>query len=233
MKWVLVTGSAIGHLAAMFGLDQIPRAPAELPPTPITIVETPAEEPEVVEPPEPEPVEEAPEPAPQDAPPEAEPQAAPPPADAPNAASLDALPDLGLELSGSSGTGSGFAVTSGKRSAPQKVERRVLGTPSNDLRTEKPAPCETGTSPKPKLLHFQKPAYSELARTAGVSGKLRITVTVGPDGQIEQAVVIQGLGHGLDEATLSAVRAASFEAATQCGKKVRATFTMSVRFSAE
>lgn len=233
MKWVLITGSAIGHVAAMFGLDQIPVKPADPPPTPITILESKAEEPEIVEPPEPEPSEEQPEPI-QEARPESEPLPAEAPAPAENdSPSLDALPDLGLELSGMSGTGAGFAVASRPQSAPKKLERRLIGTPTSDTRPQKVSPCAEGSSPKPKLLRFNKPAYSEAARAAGVTGKLRINITVGPDGQVEQVVVLQGLGHGLDEATLMAARAASFEAATQCGKNVRSSFTMSVRFSGE
>lgn len=233
MKWVLIAGSAMGHVAAMFGLDQIPQRPADPPPTPITIVESKVEEPEVVEPPEPEPSEEPPEPV-QEAQPEAReapPAASPEPPS--EASSHNALPDLGLELSGTSGTGTGFAVASRPQAAPKKVERRLINTQVNETRPVKVAPCAEGGSPKPKLLRFNKPAYSEAARAAGVTGKLRINITVGPDGQVEQAVILQGLGHGLDEATLQAARAASFEAATQCGKSVRSTFTMSVRFSAE
>lgn len=233
MKWVLIAGSAMGHVAAMFGLDQIPQRPADPPPTPITIVESKVEEPEEVEPPEPEPSEEPPEPV-QEAQPEAReapPAASPEPPS--EASSHNALPDLGLELSGTSGTGTGFAVASRPQAAPKKVERRLINTQVSETRPVKVAPCAEGGSPKPKLLRFNKPAYSEAARAAGVTGKLRINITVGPDGQVEQAVILQGLGHGLDEATLQAARAASFEAATQCGKSVRSTFTMSVRFSAE
>lgn len=234
MKWVLIAGSAMGHVAAMFGLDQIPQSPAEPPPTPITIVESKVEEPEAVEPPEPEPSEEPPEPVQEAQPESAEPPPAASPDPAPSeASSLNALPDLGLELSGTSGTGTGFAVASRPQAAPKKVERRLINTQVSETRPVKVAPCAEGGSPKPKLLRFNKPAYSEAARAAGVTGKLRINITVGPDGQVEQAVMLQGLGHGLDDATLQAARAASFEAATQCGKSVRSNFTMSVRFSAE
>ena len=43
--------------------------------------------------------------------------------------------------------------------------------------------------------------------------------------------VIEGLGHGLDEAALEAARGSTFEPATRCGKPIATTFTIGMRFS--
>lgn len=236
MKWIVVMGSAAGHLAAVLGLDQLAPHQANSAPTAITVVEAPAPvEPEKA--PEPEP-----EPEPTEAPPVKAEAAAPSPlarsaapTEEPAAPSADALPDLGLELSGTGSAGPGLAVASGSggRGPARLVSRRVLSAAPAPQLIDKSDPCSVGPTPKPRLENFQKPAYSEAARAAGVSGKVRVTITVGADGSVEQATIVQGLGHGLDEATLAAVRAASFSAAVHCGKAVRSTFTMSVRFSAE
>ncbi len=42
----------------------------------------------------------------------------------------------------------------------------------------------------------------------------------------------QRLGYGLDEAAVQAAQSATFEPAVRCGKPTRATFTISMRFSA-
>jgi protein TonB len=50
-------------------------------------------------------------------------------------------------------------------------------------------------------------------------------------GRVTGARVLQGLGHGLDEAALAAARGARFEPATRCGRPVATTFTLAVRFA--
>ena len=69
------------------------------------------------------------------------------------------------------------------------------------------------------------------ARAAGIEGKVRVELTLTPEGTVADAKVIEGLGHGLDEAAIAALRGATFAPATRCGKPVAATFTVSVRFT--
>jgi protein TonB len=54
---------------------------------------------------------------------------------------------------------------------------------------------------------------------------------VDKSGTVVRARVIEGLGHGLDEAALAAAKAAKFQAALECGKPVESTFVISVRFA--
>jgi protein TonB len=157
--------------------------------------------------------------------PEAEP--APP---APNeAAAMDALPDFGLSLTGGV-SGGGLALPAGPsqptRPAPGPVVRKALAAapPTSALGCAEPA-----NKPKPRSV--PQPAYTADARTAGVEGKVRIQLTVDESGRVVDVRVLQGLGHGLDEAALAAARQAQFEPATQCGKPVRATFNISMRFT--
>ena len=151
---------------------------------------------------------------------------------APAAASLDALPDFGLALSGSgSGTGPGVAVRapSAQPAAPRTSEpvvRRALN----------PAPaasdgCEEPAS-KPRARSVPNPTYTEAARSAGIEGKVRVEVTIDETGKVTAVRVISGLGYGLDEAAISAARAAQFEPAMRCGKPTSATFTIGMRFTA-
>jgi protein TonB len=144
----------------------------------------------------------------------------------------DALPDFGVSLSGAVG-GTGVAVAQGtpslaspKHDAPVHRALKAQAGPSS---TE--AACDEPAT-KPHPISVPQPAYNTNARAAGVEGKVRVRLTVDETGKVIDVQVIQGLGYGLDEAALAAAKEATFEPATQCGKPVRATFTISMRFTA-
>lgn len=194
----------------------------------ITLAETKAPKPPPSTPPPPEPPPPEPHPArAKTAPPAAKPQAEAPAKAAPAAQSLDALPDFGLSLSG--GGPGGFAVPAGgggggPRPATQAAAK-VLARPApkGDTCDEPPA--------KPRLLSRPNPVYTDAARAAGVSGKVRVEITVDAEGHVVSVRVIQGLGYGLDESALAAARALSFEPAVRCGKPSSATFKIGFTFA--
>jgi protein TonB len=142
--------------------------------------------------------------------------------------STDALPDFGLSLS--SGAAGGLAVPAGNSRdyAPPAHAAKTLsrsGAGSRDDDCSEPAA-------KPRLVsQGAPPAYSEDARSAGISGKVRVEITVDEHGRAVRVRLIQGLGHGLDEAALGAARAMTFEAAARCGKPTSATFNVSFKFA--
>jgi protein TonB len=84
---------------------------------------------------------------------------------------------------------------------------------------------------KPKPVQIVQPAYTPDAQEAKIEGKVRVEITISASGEVTDARVIEGLGHGLDEAALSAARASTFTAATRCGQPVGTTFTIGMRFS--
>ncbi len=57
-----------------------------------------------------------------------------------------------------------------------------------------------------------------------------IEITVDETGRVVDVKLVQGLSLGLDAAALAAGRAAQFEPAVRCGKPVRATFKIGIRF---
>ena len=228
-RWSIIIGSTLGHVGLLIWLDHI-EAKVQTEETAIEMFEAAQKEP-----PKPPPqAEVVPDPEPQVARPKAAPaasEATPPPTEA--APSLDALPDFGLELGGVSG-GGGFAVAqgTGPRNAPQTRSAPKQLTAATD--NPKPVladPCQE-VAAKPKLVHLPQPGYTEAARAAGIEGKVRISITVDETGQVTDVKVLQSLGHGLDEAALTAARSARFEAAVRCGKPSSSTFTISMRFSA-
>jgi protein TonB len=205
----------------------------------------PTKEPErvaitVVDVPKPKPkpkVEEPPPPPPPPPPPvvEAPKKAAPKPkvAEAPKAveAAPVAAPAFGIAMTGGVGMG-GIAVPVGESlSAPKEQVKRVAEAKTL-VEPKKPASsaCDEAAS-KPRPIVMSRPEYTEQARAAAVEGKVRVELTVDASGAVKNAKVLESLGHGLDEAALRAVQAATFEPAQQCGKPVSATFVVSIRFS--
>jgi protein TonB len=142
------------------------------------------------------------------------------------ASSLDALPDFGVALSGGPG-GLAIPVGGGKALAPAsaaaaKVLSRAPASKADDC-GDPPA--------KPKLSSRPNPTYTEAARAAGISGKVRVEITVDEQGRVVGVRVLQGLGYGLDDSAVAAARALTFEPAVRCGKPSAATFKIGFNFA--
>jgi protein TonB len=140
--------------------------------------------------------------------------------------SMDGLPDFGLSLSG--GGAGGMAVRgSGAGAAPNAtVAAKTLSravAPKGDDCADPPA--------KPRPLSRPTPAYTEEARAAGISGKVRVEISVDEHGRVVSVRVLVGLGHGLDEAALAAAGAMAFEPAMRCGRPSSATFKIGFTFA--
>lgn len=193
-------------------------------PEPVVVELRTVERPKTPAPPPPPPPPEA-APAPK-APPRAAPKAAPAPPAAPAPAA--AAPDFGIALSGSGGGPGGIAVPVGQPGGGKvrQAEARTLSAPA----AKGPGEC-TDAVVKAKALSMPHPAYTEEARTAEIEGKVRVELTVDAEGQVSGARVLEGLGHGLDEAAMAAVKGATFTPASACGKPVSSTFVVSVRFT--
>ena len=200
------------------------------------VAATPIEITEVAAPAPPEPVKVEPEPPPPPAPEPERRRAPPPPAQvaaptrqAPSAPSFDGVPDFGLALEGAvGGTGVAVPARAAEAASPAPPVRKALAAA--------PAARATGecveAASKPKPVSVPQPVYTDAARAAKVEGRVRVELTVDESGRVIDVRVLQGLGHGLDEAALSAARSATFTPALRCGRAVRATFTIAMRFSA-
>jgi protein TonB len=81
-----------------------------------------------------------------------------------------------------------------------------------------------------RLVRGLAPSYPEAARAAGIEGDVRLELVVGLSGSVESARVVGGVGHGLDEAALQAVRQFRFAPATKDGRVVRVRMGWSMQF---
>jgi periplasmic protein TonB len=163
----------------------------------------------------------------------AKPAPAPARAAAPTPAAAAAPPaaDFGLMMA-SGGDGPALPVPTSDRHVAKKED-----APRPRPKVLAAAPPEQGDDGcpdapvKPKPVTVLQPAYTDDARAAQIEGKVRVEITVGPDGVVTSVRVIQGLGHGLDEAALEAAKGSTFEAGSKCGKPIAMTFTIGMRFS--
>jgi protein TonB len=75
--------------------------------------------------------------------------------------------------------------------------------------------------------------YPEMARRAGIEGRVTVQFIVNEQGQVENAQVVRGIGGGCDEEALKAVQQAEFEPGMQRGRPVRVQYALSINFRLE
>ncbi|MTI87641.1 MAG: energy transducer TonB [Balneolaceae bacterium] len=72
--------------------------------------------------------------------------------------------------------------------------------------------------------------YPEMARRAGIEGRVTVQFIVNERGEVENAHVVRGIGGGCDEEALRAVKNAKFKPGRQRGRPVRVQYALSVNF---
>jgi protein TonB len=72
--------------------------------------------------------------------------------------------------------------------------------------------------------------YPEIAKKAGVEGRLFVQFVVNTDGSVIDPVVVRGNGAGCDEEAFRAVRQAKFEPGRQRGKPVHVKMSLPISF---
>jgi protein TonB len=77
---------------------------------------------------------------------------------------------------------------------------------------------------------MQRLVYPEIARKAGIEGRVTVQFVVEKDGSVSNAVVLKGIGGGCDEAALKAVMETRFTPGMQRRKPVRVKMAIPVVF---
>lgn len=72
--------------------------------------------------------------------------------------------------------------------------------------------------------------YPEMARKAGIEGRVIVQFIVNEEGDVENPRVIRGIGGGCDEEALRAVQSAKFKPGKQRGRPVRVQYSLPVIF---
>ncbi len=72
--------------------------------------------------------------------------------------------------------------------------------------------------------------YPEIAKRAGVEGRVIVQFVVDEQGNVRDPFVVRGIGAGCDEEALRAVRTAKFKPGKQRGKAVKVQMTLPITF---
>ncbi len=72
--------------------------------------------------------------------------------------------------------------------------------------------------------------YPEQARRAGIEGRVYVQFIVNEQGEVEDPVVLRGIGGGADEEAIRALRQTEFRPGMQRGRPVRVQFSLPVVF---
>jgi TonB family protein len=81
-----------------------------------------------------------------------------------------------------------------------------------------------------KVLRRIEPVYTEEAKAAGAAGSVVVEVLIDRSGFVREATAVRGLGHGLTESALEAVRQWQFEASMQGHTPVEVLQEVTVEF---
>jgi len=76
----------------------------------------------------------------------------------------------------------------------------------------------------------EKIVYPEIAKRAGVEGKVYVLAFVDETGTVTKAQVLKGIGAGCDEAALDAVLKTKFKPGKQRGKPVKVQVSIPIIF---
>jgi TonB family protein len=118
-------------------------------------------------------------------------------------------------------------------SRPGNPALNVPTSPSEDLLREYVTGeiCRVGGAVKPpRGIYEPDPEYSEQARQAKFQGSATLGLVLGPDGLARDTWIVRGLGMGLDEKAIEAVRQWRFEPATRNGEPVGVVLIVEVTF---
>jgi periplasmic protein TonB len=135
------------------------------------------------------------------------------------------LPNFGLPNSPlpgvSMGNGSGTGLGSGNGSG--------IGPGSGGNMGGGPRRIGGGVS-APEVIYSVEPEFSEEARKAKVAGNVLVSLWVEPNGLPSHVRVVRGVGMGLDEKAVEAVKQYKFKPAMENGKPVEVELNIEVNF---
>jgi len=129
--------------------------------------------------------------------------------------------------------GNGVA-TAGKgdgRSNGQGISTGGFGSEQVVHQGPKIAPAETGPATTPVEITFKpNPVYTDEARSMKLEGEVLLEVTFYANATLNVNRVVRGLGHGLDEAAVSAAKKIRFKPALRYSQPVDSTAVVHVSF---
>jgi protein TonB len=77
---------------------------------------------------------------------------------------------------------------------------------------------------------YKKINYPDIARKAGVQGKVYVMVLINERGGVDKVKVVKGIGAGCDEAAVEAIKKAKFTPAKNNGVAVKSKLSLPIQF---
>lgn len=139
------------------------------------------------------------------------------------------LDGAGTDVS-SRGPGSDSGVGSGEGEGVGEGDGSGIGDGSGGGTGGGPYRPGSGITP-PALLREVKPDYSDEARRRGITGEVLMEIVVERDGTVGDVRVLRGLGFGLDERAVAAVRQWRFAPATRGSQPVDVLVEVAMEFT--
>jgi TonB family protein len=133
----------------------------------------------------------------------------------------------------SAGFGNGIAQPGhgDGRANGQGVQSAGFATQQVAANTGRHTQDDGGGAPSQVEIVFKpKPIYTEEARKLQLEGEVLLEVSFGANGELRVNRVVRGLGHGLDEAAVSAANKIKFKPAQRNGSAVDSTAIVHVTF---
>ena len=130
-----------------------------------------------------------------------------------------ALPGLKNGVPGGTGTGT---------RGPVSVQ---IAPPQQVAAATRPTPIVSTLAHTPVVTVNPHPVYTAEARAAHIEGDVRVNIRFLANGSVQVLGISSGLGHGLDQAAITAAQGIRFKPATDStGKPVDFTSTITVHF---
>jgi len=106
--------------------------------------------------------------------------------------------------------------------------------PSDDDEEEEPE-IFTIVETMPELIGgmqaiYEHLRYPEIARKAGIEGRVVVQFIIDEEGNVVDPVVVRGIGGGCDEAAIEAVKQVRFTPGRQRGRPVKVRYSMPITF---
>lgn len=115
----------------------------------------------------------------------------------------------------------------------QAIQTQGAGTGSGSSASGDEVPMFVPCEKMPGFLDQKKPAYPEMARTAGITGKVFVSVLIGEDGRPIKAKVMKRIPADcdvFDAVALKSVMESKYYPGIQNGSPIKVWFTVPIRF---
>ncbi len=111
------------------------------------------------------------------------------------------------------------------------IDDSLFGIPEGPPPAEPEGPIMVGGNVlAPEKIHAPPPAYTEIARKARITGVVIVQAIVDKEGNVTNVKLLKGLGFGLDESAMEAIKQWKFKPATLNGKPVTVYYNLTVNF---